>query len=498
MQYFSTRGSEFKISAAAALIKGLAPDGGLFVPVHIPQEHRLEKLPALDYPKLAQIILEPFLSGFSQDEIFNAVNRAYNLSTFEHRLITPLVTLEENLHVLELWHGPTAAFKDIALQLLPHLLKTALENSGFNQEMVILTATSGDTGKAALEGFRDIPGFKIVVFYPENGVSAIQKLQMVTQSGSNVAVCAIRGNFDDTQRAVKELFSNSDLALYLNRRGYRLSSANSINWGRLLPQIVFYFQAYLTLLQENKIRAGEKINYVVPTGNFGNILAGYYAKRLGLPVNRLICASNQNNVLYDFINTAVYNSNRPLSLTLSPSMDILVSSNLERLLFELNGHDAEKISSWMQELKEKGYYKTDKETHEKIKALFFAGYATDQKTLATIKQVYQGYHYLIDTHTAVGKAVLDDYLSQTGDLRPAVILSTASPFKFAESVLKALSGEERAQEKPAPAMLKELSRLTAVKVPAGLAGLENKEIKFKEVAAAFELRHHLLKILSLT
>lgn len=497
MDYLSTRDSTLKVKASEAIVAGLAPGGGLFVPADELDRLKLSDLPANCYQALAAKVLEPLLSGFSPVQIKVAVNSAYGAHSFDHQLITPLKKLQKGEHVLELWHGPTAAFKDLALQLLPHLLKTALKVSGFDKEMVILTATSGDTGKAALEGFRDVPGFKILVFYPDKGVSEIQKLQMVTQEGENVAVAAVKGNFDDTQRIVKELFSDENLAQDLARKGYQLSSANSINWGRLAPQIVFYFQAWLSLLEKKEIAPGEKVNFVVPTGNFGNILAGFYARRLGLPVRKLICASNENNVLYDFIRTGVYNSNRALNLTLSPSMDILVSSNLERLLYELSGADPEKISSWMSELQEKGLYRVDQNTLEEINRLFYAGYAGDEKTLFTINKVYRDFNYLIDTHTAVAKAVLDQYRQETKDLTPAVILSTASPFKFAGSVMQALGGSSAVKDKTELEIFNELATLTRINPPKNLEHLGLREIKFKQVIAPTEARHHLLKTLHL-
>ncbi len=497
MQYYSTRGDKLKITAAEAIIRGLAPDGGLFVPAESYISLDIEELPAHDYPELAGIVFKPFLSGYNETEITHALRKAYCSGTFDHPLVTPLHMLAKNLYILELWHGPTSAFKDIALQILPHLLRTALDNIGFKDELVILTATSGDTGKSALEGFRDIPGIRVVVYYPENGVSEIQKLQMVTQEGNNLSVAAVKGNFDDTQRGVKELFSDNSLGSHLAAHGFQLTSANSINWGRLLPQVVYYFQAYLSLVSKNQIQAGDSVNFVVPTGNFGNILAGYYARRLGLPVNKLICASNQNNILSDFIQTGRYDSNRRLSLTISPSMDILISSNLERLLFELNNHDSEIINFWMNQLREKGFYTVDKQTHELLGHLFYAGYADDEKTLATINSVYRNYNYLIDTHTAVGKAVLDYYTSNTGDNRPSIILSTASPFKFAGSVMNAINGPGSVKQKSELEILNELVELTGTNAPDNLNTLNKKEVKYKQVIARTALRDHLLSILAL-
>ena len=494
MRYQSTRGYQDRASAAEAIIEGIAPDGGLYVPAESFSPFELDQLPATDYRELAKTIFTPFLTGFENDGLKDALNKAYGPDKFDHPDITPLHILDEKLSVLELWHGPTSAFKDIALQLLPYLMRLAIRQRGEEKEIVILTATSGDTGKSALEGFKDIPGIKIIVYYPETGVSEIQKLQMTTQEGENVFVAAVKGNFDDAQNGVKTLFNDSPLAATLAGAGKRLSSANSINWGRLLPQIVYYFAAYLELVKRG-LRSGEKVNFVVPTGNFGNILAGYYAYRLGLPVNRLICAANRNNVLSDFIGTGTYNCRRPLHQTLSPSMDILVSSNLERLIFELSNRDAELVNSWMGQLKQNGEYTVNDEVHQKIKELFWSGYADDQKTSATIADVYNHHNYLIDTHTAVGRAVLADYWEQETDNLPTVILSTASPYKFTGSVTRAILGNRFNQYLSETELLKVLSSETGTTVPANLADLAEKEIKHKQVIAPSAMRDHLLKIL---
>jgi threonine synthase len=496
MQYYSTRGNTVRMSSSEAIIRGLAPDGGLFVPADKITAFEIANLPDSSYRELASTIFKPFLSDYSDQEIEAAIQDAYNPRAFDHPEIAPLHRIDEKRHILELWHGPTYAFKDIALQILPHLLKTAMRKTGENDQIIILTATSGDTGKSALEGFRDIPGITIVVYFPEKGVSEIQKLQMVTQEGSNVSVAAVKGNFDDAQRGVKEIFNDNALGGRLAARGYRLSSANSINWGRLLPQIVYYFWAYLSLVKNKFINLGDAVNFTVPTGNFGNILAGYYAKCLGLPVNRLICASNQNNILTDFIKTGIYDSNRKLHLTLSPSMDILISSNLERLLFELTGHNTVKTAAWMAELNNKGYYRVDKPTLDKIQTLFYAGYADDTETVATIESVYNDHNYLTDTHTAVGLSVLKSYLSENDDGCHNIILSTASPYKFAASVARALQKDSESSSELA--LLDLLARETGTKVPENLANLGTKEIRHNKVVTSDNMRDHLIETLSIS
>ena len=497
MQYYSTRGNTVRVNAAEAIIRGLAPDGGLFVPSEQADAFSLKDLPGSSYHELAAAIFKPFLTDYSEEEIEASVQRAYSPTSFDHPDITPLQQTADKEHVLELWHGPTAAFKDMALQILPYLLKTAVRKTGEEDEIVILTATSGDTGKSALEGFRDIEGIKIIVYFPEKGVSDVQRLQMTTQEGSNVVVAAVKGNFDDAQRGVKDIFNDTILGGRLAAKGFRLSSANSINWGRLLPQIVYYFRAYLNLAGAKTIELGEPVNFVVPTGNFGNILAGYYARELGLPVNRLICASNRNNILTDFINTGLYDSRRELHLTLSPSMDILISSNLERLLFELTGHDAEIITAWMEELKSAGSYRTNDSTMTKIRDIFWADYADDRETAATIKKVYGECNYLIDTHTAVGKAVLDKYQSTEGDNHHSIILSTASPYKFAGSVMQALQGDRHENSISELDIINKLSDLTGTAIPENLASLGQKKVKHKKVITRDALRDHLLESLSI-
>lgn len=497
MYYCSTRGKTDLVTSAEAIIKGLAPDSGLYVPAKAILPFETNRLPAGDYRNIAAIIFEIFLSDYSTAEIENTVLAAYNTDNFDHPLITPLHKLSEDLFVAELWHGPTYAFKDIALQILPYLIRTAVQKTGEESEIVILTATSGDTGKAALEGFRDVPRTRIIVYFPGNGVSEVQKLQMTTQEGSNVSVAAVKGNFDDTQYGVKKIFNDQKLAIRLAKSGYRLSSANSINWGRLLPQIVYYFSTYNELVSRGEITPGGRVNYVVPTGNFGNILAGYYARQLGLPLRKLICAANSNNVLSDFIKSGFYNSRRPLHLTSSPSMDILISSNLERLLFELNGRDPERLSSWMNDLNKHGNYRVDKNTLSKIQNLFWSDYADEIETGQAIADTYRNFNYLIDTHTAVGKAVFDKYLTFESEKCPTVLLSTASPFKFAESVTRSLYGSSRYFEKTEFELLDILARETNTKVPHNLAGLNLKPVRHKQIIAPDKMRDHLLSCINI-
>ena len=382
---------------------------------------------------------------------------------------------------MELWHGPTCAFKDMALQILPHLLVKSMKKTGEKSKVIILTATSGDTGKAALEGFADVEGTGIIVFYPDNGVSEIQKYQMITQTGENVKVFGVRGNFDDTQTGVKRIFTDKELISFMEARNLKFSSANSINWGRLAPQIVYYFSAYADLIKENRIAAGDKINFVVPTGNFGNILAGFYAAKMGLPVNRLVCASNDNNILTDFIRTGCYDKRREFIKTVSPSMDILISSNLERLLYEVTNHDGKKVSQWMNELNVSGSYDIGQKNAKEIKKYFWAGWSNQDETLKTIECVYSDYKYVLDTHTAVAVDVYDKYVITTGDLTPSVVISTASPFKFNNSVCKALFGENKIADKSEFELLELLSKECDLPIPAGLAGLDKKEVLHKSV-----------------
>lgn len=440
MLYTSTRDKSIKVESADAIAHGISEEGGLFIPVEIPKISKddINELVGMDYIGRAKKILSLYLTDFSEDEIDYCVNGAYAKGKFSDEKIAPLHTLSDKAEILELWKGPTCAFKDMALQLLPYLLTVAAKKSAPDKKIVILVATSGDTGKAALEGFKDVSGTKILVFYPEDGVSPMQKLQMITQEGENVAVCAIEGNFDDAQNGVKAIFTDKEVAKKLDGMGMMFSSANSINWGRLVPQIVYYVSAYCDMLSKGKIKMGDEINVVVPTGNFGNILAAYYAKEMGVPIKKLICASNSNDVLTEFLKTGVYNRVRDFYTTISPSMDILISSNLERLLFLLSSMDDVKVNAWMKELKESGKYRVGDEVLSKIKAVFEAGCCNDEKTKATIAEVFEEKKYLCDTHTAVAVAVYEDYIAQSGDSTPTVIASTANPFKFSASVLDAV------------------------------------------------------------
>lgn len=431
MRYISTRDKTISLRASQAIIQGISKDGGLFVPERIPQVD-MEKLKGLNYKDLAYEIMKGFLTDFSEEDLKNCIDNAYN-DKFETPEIAPVVEAGGKFY-LELFHGPTIAFKDMALSILPYLLKTAMKINNVKEEVVILTATSGDTGKAALEGFANVDGIKIVVFFPENGVSEIQKLQMKTQEGDNTFVVGINGNFDDAQNGVKNLFNDRDLVESLKKDNYILSSANSINIGRLIPQVVYYFHSYLTLLNEGKINEGEKINVCVPTGNFGNILASFYAKKMGLPINRFICASNDNKVLTEFFETGRYDRRRDLKITSSPSMDILISSNLERFLFHMSNEDDKLIGQIMKDLVEKGYYEFNK---EKL-VDFFGAYADEAEVQKTIGQVFRDQDYLLDTHTAVAANAYEKYESEYKDDTKVVIASTASPFKFASKVAQAI------------------------------------------------------------
>lgn len=498
MRYKSTRGGLFDITSSEAIRIGIAPDGGLFVPnerVSIDLNF-IESLVNVTYRERAEKILSFFLTDFSKEELSECVAKAYG-ENFSVPEIAPLVRLHEHLHMLELWHGPTCAFKDMALQILPHFMVKAIEKTGEKAEIVILVATSGDTGKAALEGFADVDGTHIVVFYPNGGVSEVQRLQMVTQTGMNTNAVAVNGNFDDTQTGVKRIFNDEKICEALGTKGYRFSSANSINWGRLVPQIVYYISAYADLLKDKSIIPGEKINFVVPTGNFGNILAAWYAMNMGLPVNRLICASNENNVLTDFIINGTYDRRREFHKTMSPSMDILISSNLERLLYELSGSDSNLIKSYMRDLTEKGFYSVNNSIREQVQNVFWAGFSNDSETVACIRSVYQDYGYVLDTHTAVAMDVYDKYVIYTGDLSPTVIVSTASPFKFNQSVAKALFGEETEGLNEFE-LLNLLSEKTGWKIPKGLRDLDKKEILHKTVCDKDKMGEVVMKLLKIS
>ena len=474
MNYYSTR-SLTETTAAGAIAGGLAPDGGLFVPMEIPAltASDLETLCKMDYRERAVSIMARYLPEFTKTELEGFAKAAYG-ENFDHPAIAPVRPLDEKTAFLELWHGPTCAFKDMALQMLPHLLTASLKKTGEQRQVCILVATSGDTGKAALQGFADVDGTKIMVFYPHGGVSDVQRLQMVTQQGNNVGVCAVEGNFDDAQTGVKQIFGDAEIAKQLSDKGWFLSSANSINWGRLLPQVVYYISAYCDEVNAGRISMGEKLNFVVPTGNFGNILAGWYAKQMGLPVARFVCASNENNVLTDFIRTGTYNKNRPFHVTASPSMDILVSSNLERLLFTLSG-SAPETDGYMKSLREDGQYTVSRELLGKLQSEFSCGFCDDARTRGVIGSVWAEHHYLMDTHTAVAYQVLCDYRKETGDETPAVVVSTASPFKFCDHVLTAIGGNADA---PGVQLIDRLSEATGIPAPKPLAGLAEREVRF--------------------
>ena len=478
MSFISTRGGAC-VTASQAILRGLAPDGGLYVPAVFPQMTLADiaALTKLDYRARALTILRGYLDDFNAQELADAIASAYEAAKFDDAAIAPTKKLDSNTHVLELFHGPTLAFKDMALQLLPHLTTLSAKKNGENREVAILVATSGDTGKAALEGFKDVPETSCTVFYPTDGVSDVQKLQMTTTGGENTHVIALNGNFDDAQSGVKALFSSADFHQQVNARGKVLSSANSINFGRLVPQIVYYFSAYADLLNAGAIALGDEVNFVVPTGNFGNILAGYYARSMGLPVKKLICASNSNNVLTDFLATGTYDKNRPFHTTMSPSMDILVSSNLERLLFALSGQNDQEVAGYMKQLGEKGCYTVSEEIKAKLQADFYGGFCDEAKTSAIIAQVWKEHHYLIDPHTAVAYGVMQDYREATGDDRKTVFVSTASPFKFCDSVLHSLGV---AQVREGLGALDQLAEVSGRPAPVPLASLRDKAVRFEE------------------
>ena len=493
MNYLSTRNKDIRMTAPQAIAKGLAPDGGLLTPAVLPRlpSSAVETMKEMSYQQRVVYIMNSFL-GFAASELTAYAAEAYGGGKFSHEDIAPVRKLDDNTYCLELWHGPTCAFKDMALQILPHLLTASMEKNDEKKTVCILVATSGDTGKAALEGFRNVDKTKILVFYPKDGVSDIQELQMVTQEGGNVSVCSVAGNFDDAQTGVKQIFADEELAEVLAERGYALSSANSINWGRVLPQIVYYTSAYCDLLKSGAISKGQTINVCVPTGNFGNILAAYYAKAMGIPINKLICASNQNNVLTDFINTGTYDRNRTFYNTTSPSMDILISSNLERMLFELSGRDDKLVREYMSQLAEYGSYRVDSSIRTKLKRLFIAGCCDDQQTKAMIAKMWDEQHYLIDPHTAVAFHVLEEHRAETGDDTPTIVVSTASPFKFCDSVLDALGVKEK---RSGLEILDQLTEVTGVPTPAPLARLKKRRRRFDGVADKDALRDRVLDFL---
>ncbi len=475
--YHSTRNNNAVVTASQAILKGLSEEGGLFVPDHIPAlEKSLKELSGMSYQEVAYEVMKLMLSDFTEEELKACINNAYD-SKFDTDRIAPLKEAE-GAYYLELFHGRTIAFKDMALSILPHLMTTAAKKNGVKREIVILTATSGDTGKAALEGFAGVPGTKIIVFYPKNGVSAIQEKQMVTQKGDNTFVVGIKGNFDDAQTGVKKMFGDKELAAELADNGYQFSSANSINIGRLVPQMVYYVYAYAQLLAEGTIKEEEAINVVVPTGNFGNILAAYYAKEMGLPIKKFICASNDNKVLFDFFTTGTYDKNREFILTTSPSMDILISSNLERLIYKVAGEDAAANASFMKALNTEGKYTITEDMQAKLTD-FFGGYASEAETAERIKAVYENCGYVIDTHTAVASCVYEQYKAATGDKAVTVIASTASPYKFTRSVMEAIApGKSDAEDF---ALVDELSEMSKVAVPDAIAEIRTAEILHKTV-----------------
>ena len=471
--YKSTRDAEKTVTASQAILKGLADDGGLFVPVSIPKlPVSLGELKEMTYQETAYTVMKEFLTDFTEEELKSCIAKAYD-SKFDTEEIAPLAKVED-AYYLELFHGATIAFKDMALSILPHLLTTSAKKNQVKNEIVILTATSGDTGKAALAGFADVEGTKIIVFYPKNGVSHVQELQMVTQKGDNTSVVAIHGNFDNAQSGVKAMFENKELEKELNEAGYQFSSANSINIGRLVPQVVYYVYAYAKLLQNEEIAEDEEINVVVPTGNFGNILAAYYAKNMGIPIAKLICASNENKVLYDFFQTGTYDRNREFVLTTSPSMDILISSNLERLIYKIAGEDARKDTDLMTELKTKGSYAITGEMKANL-ADFAAGYATEEQVAKTIHDIYEDTGYVMDTHTAVAATVYKAYREDSKDDRKTVIASTASPYKFAGSVMSAIDPKYKGQDDFK--LIEELQKVSGTEIPNAIKEIMNAEIR---------------------
>ncbi len=472
LMYKSTRNADVTVTASEAILKGLADDGGLFVPVSIPKlDVSLDKLKDMTYQETAYAVMKQFITDFTEEELKGCIAKAYD-AKFDTEDIAPLVKVD-NTYYLELFHGATIAFKDMALSILPHLLTTAAKKNNVKNEIVILTATSGDTGKAALAGFADVEGTRIIVFYPKNGVSKVQELQMVTQKGANTSVVAIHGNFDCAQSGVKAIFENKELAKEMDAAGFQFSSANSINIGRLVPQIVYYVYAYAKLLQNEEITEDEEINVVVPTGNFGNILAAYFAKQMGVPIDKLVCASNENKVLFDFFQTGVYDKNREFILTNSPSMDILISSNLERLIYMIAGQDAKKNSELMQALKTNGVYELTDEMKANLSD-FAAGYATEEQVKETIAEIYKSTGYVIDTHTAVAAKVCKSYQEGTKDAKKAVIASTASPYKFAKSVMTAIDANyERIDDFD---LIDSLEVISGVDIPNAVEEIRNAEV----------------------
>ena len=494
MLYNSTRGGEKGITSSMAILKGIADDGGLFMPDHFPKlQKKLSELAGMTYQETAYEVMKLFLTDFTEEELRHCIDSAYD-SKFDTEEIAPLA-LADDAYYLELFHGKTIAFKDMALSILPHLMTTAAKKNHASEEIVILTATSGDTGKAAMAGFADVPGTRIIVFYPKGGVSRVQELQMLTQKGDNTAVVGITGNFDDAQTGVKKIFGDRAFGEKVGKAGFRFSSANSINIGRLVPQVVYYVYAYATLLKNEQISEGEKVNFTVPTGNFGNILAAYIAGQIGIPVNKLICASNDNKVLYDFFTTGTYDRKREFILTSSPSMDILISSNLERLIYLSADCDAEKTAELMKELSEKGCYTVTPAMREKM-ADFVGGFATQEENAAEIKRVYDDTGYLMDTHTGVASCVYHNYRLKTGDETKTVIASTASPYKFSRSVMTAIRGKEE-ENKEDFALIDEMQEASGVAIPQAIEEIRNAEIRHKTVCTPETMEETVAAILGL-
>ena len=495
MYYRSTRDKSLRYTPAQAIAQGLSREGGLFGPDALPRlpEGALERLKGMTYQQRAVYVMGLYLPGFSEAELTGFAEKAYGPAKFDTPDVAPVRKVDENTYCLELWHGPTCAFKDMALQMLPHLLTASLVKNEEQRTVCILVATSGDTGKGALEGFKDVDRTRIMVFYPKDGVSEIQEMQMRTQEGDNVGVCAVVGNFDDAQTGVKRLFSDEALRENLSERGYFFSSANSINWGRVLPQIVYYISSYAELLRQGAIRNGDKINICVPTGNFGNILAAFYAKEMGLPVNKLICASNSNNVLTDFLTTGIYDRNRPFYTTVSPSMDILISSNLERLLYVLSGEDDALVSDYMAQLAANGRYEVSDGIKAQVRELFAAGFSSEDETKQTIGKMWRDKHYLIDTHSAVAFHVLEQYRAACGDDHVTVVASTASPFKFGDAVLESVGVTDL---RGGVALLDQLAEVSGIPAPKPLASLKDKALRFDACVEKENMEQAVLDFLS--
>lgn len=493
LMYRSTRSEGKAVTASQAILQGLAEDGGLYVPASIPKlDKSLEEIAGLTYQETAYEVMKLFFTDFTEEELKSCIDKAYD-DKFDTAQIAPLVR-KDDVYYLELFHGATIAFKDMALSILPHLLTTSARKNNITNEIVILTATSGDTGKAALAGFADVEGTSIIVFYPKNGVSKIQERQMVTQKGANTSVVGITGNFDDAQSGVKAMFNNRELAKVMDSKGYQFSSANSINIGRLVPQVVYYVYSYSRLLGQGAVRDGEPVNFVVPTGNFGNILAAFYAKSMGVPVAKLICASNDNKVLFDFFETGVYDRNREFILTSSPSMDILISSNLERLIYKIAGEDATATADMMAALASQGKYVITDEMRAQMDG-FIGGWASEERAAAEIKNVFEKTGYVMDTHTAVASAVYHDYQERTKDTAKTVIASTASPYKFATSVMGAIDEKYRAMDDFA--LIDELCKVSGIKIPKAVEEIRNAPVLHDTVCETEDMQKTVEKILGL-